>query len=65
MDFIDKAFMYARRRLSLLKLKQVCPKCKTDQIYLLNYLNTIAQWKCRECRNKWYYEPIKDIRKIK
>ena len=36
-----------------------CPKCGTKQVQCTEYLNTPAQWKCRECKHRFEYEYIK------
>lgn len=36
----------------------VCPKCDSTQIQLIEYMDTVAKWKCRHCRTKFYFELI-------
>ena len=36
-----------------------CPKCEAKQVQCTEYLNTPAQWKCRECKHRFEYEYIK------
>ena len=36
-----------------------CPKCgEKFQIQLVEFINEIAQWKCRNCKYKFDFEPV-------
>ena len=51
-DWLNTAFALADKRESFCKNVKPCPKCGTDQVQLVEWMND-AKWKCRECGFKW------------
>lgn len=47
-----------KRRLFLCERSPSCPRCNTRQVQLVGYIGVDpAQWKCRECKHQFAYEP--------
>jgi hypothetical protein len=56
-DTVDMTLVYSDR-LKALNGKGRCPKCGTDQVQLTAYIDVRpAQWKCRECKTRFEFEP--------
>lgn len=53
-DLIER--MMARRE-HVFKGAPSCPRCAADQVQCTEHLTSPAQWKCRDCRYEWDYEP--------
>jgi len=60
-DLLHKAIQLSNRRIILCtNLVIKCPQCGEDeQIELIDYTTVPAEWKCRQCKHKWGYEPSK------
>ncbi len=59
-SILREAEYFAIRREILCKHSPCCPKCDTDQVQLIEYIESdVAKWKCRHCRQKFYFELIK------
>lgn len=59
MTFFD-AFGYARRRELLAQCHPVyCPACGATQVQLRHWFTEPAEWRCRECKQEFIYEPRK------
>ena len=58
-DIIERALKHTDRRLFLGKQAIVCPDCGTNQVQLTNHFVTPAEWKCRHCKKRFNFEPIK------
>jgi ribosomal protein L37AE/L43A len=54
---ILSSIKWSDRRMMLGKNQAPCPNCATQQVQLTNHFVTPAQWKCRECKTKFEYEP--------
>lgn len=55
---VEKLVHYVSiRRRFLSKHAIACPKCGTRQVQLLE-LFYFPEWKCRECKFKFVYEPL-------
>lgn len=54
---IARVTALAIRRIRICKAAIPCPKCGTRQIYLYDHA-PLAEWKCRECRHRWWFEPL-------
>lgn len=50
-------FGYTTRRYWLAQFRIHCPSCATNQVQLTYYFAQPAEWKCRECRAEFKYEP--------
>lgn len=37
-----------------------CPSCSARQVELVDWFNKSASWRCRKCKQKFYYEPRKE-----
>ena len=50
-----------RRKKLLYEAPDECPACRSDQMQLLDWIHSaVAVWQCRHCRQKFYFELIKD-----
>ena len=56
-EIILSAIKWSDRRMMLGKKAIPCPHCRTKQVQLTNHFASPAQWKCRECKTKFEYEP--------
>ena len=56
-NFFTKAEALAKRREWLGTQKIVCPECESLQVQLRYYAHVPAEWKCRECKALFEYEP--------
>lgn len=45
------------RRLRICKHAPLCPKCRARQVQLTDS-GVLAEWKCRECKHRFVFEPI-------
>lgn len=49
---LDFALSLANKRLKYCKDAKPCPKCGTDQVQLVSWINEV-EWKCRYCKHEW------------
>jgi len=56
-SLMGNALKLVARRIRLCKHAPICPKCRTKQVQLFGY-KALAKWKCRECKHKWWFEPL-------
>ena len=50
-EFLEKAFKFAERKERARNLDVSCPRCKTKQVQLVDYVSNdkILYYKCRRC----------------
>jgi|APEBP8051072433_1049376.scaffolds.fasta_scaffold00089_82 transposase-like protein len=62
-DFLEVVDVLVARRHRIMKAAKhnPCPKCKSPQVELIGSMK-VGRWKCRSCKHKWVWEPIKLIR---
>lgn len=53
---MSNALKLSNRRISLSKKVPKCPSCKDEQVQLVEYNVSPAQWKCRKCKHKFSFE---------
>ena len=56
-EIILNALKWSDRRLVLGTKSPLCPQCATKQVQLTNHFTWPAEWKCRDCKTLFEYEP--------
>lgn len=58
----DITLALAERRQKLLReAPSECPACRSQQLQLWDWVHSaVAVWRCRHCRQKFYFELTKD-----
>lgn len=51
-DLLRTALELTDKRETACKLVKPCPKCGTNQVQLVNWIDDI-EWKCRHCKHIW------------
>lgn len=56
-ELLAQASLFAKRRERICKQSTKCPKCRSNQVQIINS-DPLAKWKCRHCHHTWRYEPL-------
>jgi hypothetical protein len=56
-DLLRGAMALADKREWLCRCAPTC-SCGSQQVQLMAYVLSPAQWRCRHCRHVWFYEPL-------
>ena len=55
---INAAILTTYRREYLFRCAPICPSCKAEQVQCVDWLVVPSEWKCRECKERFWWEPM-------